>query len=445
MKKLLSLSMIAFAALTFTSCAGEEDDIFGQSAAERLNAASDLYSSRLMASPNGWAMQLYPTYTDETPFGNGYLVLCDFNKDHTVKAAMNNSMTGNKYKEDISLWEVITDNGPVLSFNSYNEIIHLFSNPEDVRQTSDDDETGEGIGGDYEFIVVDAPEDASYIMLKGKKRGTYNLLTPMENDIDFEEYLEDVKAFQNLMFPVDGVIYDVINFNGKLYKMDGADDLLPNIYPFDGDAVIDEQFNPFLLTKWNGVYHLRFRDAIDVDEETKVQDFAYDEEKDQFVSVDNENCFIYGSEPFDFFQSNLKGGGRWQIEEKNSSEPFSTLYNNVNQGFKKLGSTYSVSNMNIVIRNDEVALRIVYKAGKSTATIFFHYDMQNNGDNVKLQFKEAEGAASNVYNNVSGVKEFVEFLSQDFILDAAQTRFNMLNLKFTPVANPDSWFTVKKY
>ena len=61
MKKILSISLILAAALAFTSCVKEEEDIFDKSAAERLNEASDLYSKRLMASPNGWAMQLYPT------------------------------------------------------------------------------------------------------------------------------------------------------------------------------------------------------------------------------------------------------------------------------------------------------------------------------------------------------------------------------------------------
>ena len=53
MKKILTLTFILVSTLTYTSCTNEEDLIFDKSAAERLNEASDLYSSRLMASPNG--------------------------------------------------------------------------------------------------------------------------------------------------------------------------------------------------------------------------------------------------------------------------------------------------------------------------------------------------------------------------------------------------------
>ena len=196
MKKIISLTLLLAAGIGFTACVNEEDDLFDKTAAERLNEASALYSSRLMAQPNGWAMQLYPTNDNEAPYGSGYLVLCRFNKDHSVVVSMKNQFTDNVYRTDTSLWEVITDNGPVLSFNSHNDCLHAFTDPEDILWTGNPDEpnneTGTGVGGDYEFIIVDAPEDASYMMLKGKKRGTYNLFTPVEEGVEYESYLADV-------------------------------------------------------------------------------------------------------------------------------------------------------------------------------------------------------------------------------------------------------------
>ena len=46
MKKIFSIFAVALAAFTLASCAGDEDDLFSQSAAERLNAASDWYIIR---------------------------------------------------------------------------------------------------------------------------------------------------------------------------------------------------------------------------------------------------------------------------------------------------------------------------------------------------------------------------------------------------------------
>ena len=173
--------------------------MFDKTAAERLNEASALYSQRLTASPNGWAVQLYPTTQDEAPYGSGYLLMFRFHANKSVDASMDNLLSYGKYLSATSSWDVITDNGPVLSFDTYNPVVHAFSDPEDLPQTGDKDnridETGTGLGGDFEFIIVDAPEDASYMMLKGKKRGTYNLLTPVEEGVDFETYRSDVKAF----------------------------------------------------------------------------------------------------------------------------------------------------------------------------------------------------------------------------------------------------------
>ncbi|MDY6230383.1 MAG: DUF4302 domain-containing protein, partial [Prevotella sp.] len=196
MKKILYFSLLLGITLSFTSCKDDEDLLFNESAAERLNQIKSVYSQRLWASPNGWAMQYYPTYENEAPYGTGYLMLCDFNEDYSVRVAIStyNSFTQkNEYKEDVSAWEIITDNGPVLSFNSYNSVLHTFSDPEDIPSTTDETETGRGYEGDYEFVIVDAPEDASHMMLKGKKRGTYSLLTPMEEGVDYEEYLTDIR------------------------------------------------------------------------------------------------------------------------------------------------------------------------------------------------------------------------------------------------------------
>ena len=120
MNKIFSIALLCSAALSFTACVNEEDDLFDKTAAERLNEASALYSERLTASPNGWAVQLYPTTQDEAPYGNGYLLLFRFHKDKSVDASMNNDLSNGKYLAATSSWDVITDNGPVLSFNTYN-------------------------------------------------------------------------------------------------------------------------------------------------------------------------------------------------------------------------------------------------------------------------------------------------------------------------------------
>ncbi len=444
MKKILSFTLILTAALSMTSCVNEEDLIFDKTAAERLNEAKALYSSRLMASPNGWAMQLYPTNNNEYPYGNGYLLLCRFNKDNSVNVSMDNIFSENKYKEDTSLWEIITDNGPVLSFNSHNSCLHAFSDPEDIIFTGDadeaNDETGKGCEGDYEFIIVDAPEDASYMMLKGKKRGTYNLLTPIEEGVEYADYLADVKDFQNKMFPSNAPTYNVIHFGDSLYKMTGANDGIPNIYPFNGDEIIDESFNAFLITKRGSDYYLRFRDQISVKEGEKVQDFRYDTAKDVFESVDIPEYYIDGDEPARFFQESLDEKERIWIW--NASSQMSEKYAALMASLKtELGSS-NLQQIRLQKASEGYKVRVTYRS-KTSTTLVFSYSGGFSDGKLNLTYEGCDTAAGEtLLNKVPSLRQILDLLTGGLNISAGVTKFNMNTIKFTSAADPDIWFVI---
>ncbi|MBR6179973.1 MAG: DUF4302 domain-containing protein [Prevotella sp.] len=461
MKKIFSISLLLAAAVAYTSCSpSEEDDIFDKSAAERLNEASDLYSNRLMASPNGWAMQLYPTTENEYPYGNGYLLLCRFNKDHSVNVSMNNVFTENKYMEDTSLWEVITDNGPVLSFNSHNNCLHKFSDPYDIPFTGDadipNDESGEGVGGDYEFIIVDAPEDASYMMLKGKKRGTYNLLTPIEQGVTYKDYLEDVQGFQAKMFSPSAPTFNVVHFNDKTYKMTGADDGIPNIFPYDGDEIIDESFNAFLITKRGNDYYLRFRDKIKVDD-MEVQEFVYKADRDVFQAVDNEACFIEGDNPARFFISTLgQQTYKWEFDQE--SDKFAAIVNAMNDTFNAMSTSnvkYSYENSVLRVANGQTILQVVYsvkisKQKAQSTSVNYAFNVSQNGDNIRFTYDQpitvgtsTAEAAAGMLDVVPAIKDLINYFGQEFSIDAAETRFLLNTIKLTPTADNSAWVTLK--
>ena len=426
--------------MVIASCTHEEDDIFSESAAERLNAASALYSARLMAQPNGWAMQLYPTDEDEAPYGNGYLLLLRFQDDYSVVAAMNNSLTGDVYLEDESAWEVITDDGPVLTFNTHNDVIHIFSDPDDVSST-DDDETGTGIGGDYEFIIVDAPEDASYMMLKGKKRATYNLLTPVEEGVEYESYLEDVKDFQNKMFSSDAPNYDLIYFGDSLYIMEDANDGIPNIYPYGEDAVLNESFNPFLMTKRGDDYYLRFRDEFEKGD-VVVQEFVYLSDEDIFRGVDDESAYICGQDPLVFLDSVFTAGTTLTFSKSTSdmSSSFQTIYSGLASDFKSLSMT--LSNITFTTYQSNYVITVSYKSGSRTSTTRYIVSYSKDDEGMTFQYTSADTAALNVLSAIPTMQTLLDTISQKFIVSPGTTGFDLSTLKLTSASDDDMWFIV---
>lgn len=432
-----------------TACSNEEDLLFDQSAAERLNAASDLYSARLMAQPNGWAMQLYPTTDDEAPYGSGYLVLLDFDADHSVKASMNNELSSDVYMESRSSWSVITDNGPVLTFNTHNNVIHAFSYPEDLPFTGSrdepNDETGTGIGGDFEFVIVDAPADASYMMLKGKKRGTYNLLTPIEEGVDYESYLQDVKDFQSAMFSKSSPSFAVMHYGDSICKFTGAHDGIPTIYPYDGDAVTQSSFNPFLITKRGSDYYLRFRDAKTFGKVT-VQDYKYVADKDVFESVDNKAFYLDGDNPCRFLAETLADNGNtwlYKSDNTNMSESFLGVYNDLKSGFANV--KYTLQTVSIRTNSDKLMLRVTYKTGKSTSNVDYLFSAEREGDNLTFNYLGADKpAGENVLAQMPSLQAFIETLGQTYVVSAASTKFNLSTLKLTSAKDSELWFVLTK-
>ena len=451
MKKIfVPLVLIAAVSLVFTGCAGDEDDIFSASAAERLNESSAKYSARLEAQPNGWAMQYYPTYQDEYPYGSGYLILMRFNPDFSVDVSMDNRFSNNAYASATSAWEVIKDNGPVLSFNSYNQCMHAFSDPEDIPWT-EDNEQSEGCGGDYEFIIVDAPEDASYMMLKGKKRNTYNLLTPIEVGVDYQEYLADVKAFHNKMFSSSAPIGNYLCFGpDSIYHMDDATDGLPNIYPFGTDAIANESFNPFLITKRGQDYYLRFRDAFERDFiEGTLQELRYDSIQDQFIGTDNPEFIIKSTPAPDFFMDKFTNNHVFKVsrtaDDTEISDKMRKVLTDAHNGIKAVNKSYFLNELSLKIDEENGARwSYRYQTGKAAKDIEYIYTCLLNGDKIAFGYQKADQTnGENIKSRVEAISDMLEqTLSQQFIVSKFVTTFNLSKILFTAVNDPDIWFVV---
>ncbi len=440
MNKILSICMILGAAVLFTACAGEEDDLFDKSAAERLNEMRDVYCARLEAQPAGWAMQYYPTEEED-----GYLILADFNADHSVKVAMRNSFTNNSYKECTSLWDVITDNGPVLSFNTYNDLLHIFSDPADTWGG----DTGTGIGGDYEFVVVEAPEDASYMMLKGKKRGTYTLLTPLEQGTDFETYFTEVINFQNTYLPMTRPNYVYLKraedeaIYGKSFIFELETSNRAMLYPEGSDPVTEGVVYPFIVTQRSGKFYLRFRDQISMGDGEMVREFVYDETLDKFICTDDEKFSIEGEGTAEFFIRTILQTTRWQWQRNNDmSEKMQTAYDDVFNAFKDKG--YSLLNMSFGLENNQTSLRINFRQKQSNRKVSFLYDLALDGEDVNITYKgpEADGAQATL-DAMPQLASYVQSFNGKYHVTASLSKFDQSSLRLTSANDADYWVDVK--
>ncbi|MBQ9556434.1 MAG: DUF4302 domain-containing protein [Muribaculaceae bacterium] len=211
MKKFLNISLaslVTLAALSLSSCSNEVDDIFDEDAVTRLDRAKAEYTDILTSDGGKWQLEYYAN--DEEP---GYIYLMTFSKDGSVTIAGNNkwinyvksgSMNTPAFGSEVSMWEVIADNGPVLSFNTYNKYFHLFADPYDIpsagsAQTDQDvNENGYGHEGDYEFDIMKYSGDTLY--LTGKKYNLNMIMTRVASTVDDEMYMNEVVAMADSFF-----------------------------------------------------------------------------------------------------------------------------------------------------------------------------------------------------------------------------------------------------
>lgn len=452
--KIFQYAMLFGAALMINACAGEEEDIFDQSAAERLNTSSDKYSSILEGAKGGWVVEYYPTNSNAPTTGEGYLWLVKFFNDQQVLVAMNNQFSNNIYAEDSSAWEVITDNGPVLSFNSFNKNVHSFSDP-DVQSIpgNDDSVWGVGVGGDYEFVIVDAPvtknaAEEPFVMLKGKKRGTYNRMTQLPDTTNFQQYLADVQSFQKSKFSTSIPNKCMMTIGEEHYYITNAGTGIAGMYLENEDPLTTTTQHPFMITKRDGKYYLRFRSSMKSDDIT-VQEFVYNKDADRFEVEGNDALRIEGEPVQHFFVEQMNSNShRWQwTASSDMSDSFATLLSQVVQGFRSAG--YTFTNMQLRRVNENVVLRIQYRQRSSSSAVDYIFSVDEQADGVVLKYVSPVPTANNsgerILTAIPVINDLFTALSQKVAVTPAISNFNLSTVKLAMVNDNNTWFNVTWY
>lgn len=194
MKKLYAISFL-FVLLAFGSCSPEQDDLFDKTAAERIDAAIKEDLAVLRGATNGWMMEYYPS---KSKLYGGYTILISFGEDGKA------SVSCDLFEQDKvtkSEYEVKQSTGPMLTFSTYNDVFHFFSEPSNFLGIG---EEGDGMGGDYEFLILSCTPEQ--VVLKGKKTETKMIMTPMPENKTWVQYLSDVKGMAGKAYPA---AYDV--------------------------------------------------------------------------------------------------------------------------------------------------------------------------------------------------------------------------------------------
>lgn len=177
MKNIINSILIGTAVLGLSACSLHDDtELFGEPAAERLekNVAAD--KTLLESAANGWELHLW---TGKDYSGGGYTYFMKFAND---KVTVSSDIAPANMKTTSS-YNVISDQGPVLTVNTYNEIFHYLAEP------SMDDDDGEQ--QDYEFVIMRTTNDSIY--LRGKKWGNHMVMTRVAESTSWEDEINKIQ------------------------------------------------------------------------------------------------------------------------------------------------------------------------------------------------------------------------------------------------------------
>ena len=215
--RLIGLSLIICQLLfsaALTSCQFEDEDYFDESAAQRIETITGNIKQTLVGAPNGWVMQ-YFTGTEDV---EGFNIFVRFDDNNKVTMASDHRFLrdGNagKYTEYASLYELLKEDGPVLAFNTWNDVLTPFVDPVDPSSAPNNlVKDGEGMKGDHNFVVLSYGSDE--VLLRGERHSARVRLVPCENT--WEDYMQGTSTLKNYYATSTITNYYVTNGTDTLY------------------------------------------------------------------------------------------------------------------------------------------------------------------------------------------------------------------------------------
>lgn len=444
MKKLYKFSAIAAVLMSasLASCNHEEADIFDQNAAHRTEEARKMYKEILLDKGGKWQMEYFTTEEE-----HGYVYLFTFRNDGTVTISGNNeyitkltNIDSNvpSYGSETSMWTILSDNGPVLSFNSYNTIFHLFATPEDIPGT-ERDEQGYGHSGDYEFDLMKFSNDTLY--LEGKKNGAEIIMTRIAPEIDDETYLNEVVALADSFFNAKvPAVYVNLPGGYRHVVLDGATQL-PKFYPETGDYITEYVGRNAIITHDGFTLGkpLTLRDSIDGNDYT-IQHFI--RQKDGSLICTDDNRITITADAL----NKVVGDERllWRVNAADCKGELGTAFAGLNTGFKAYnGSSLVHFNIGLNVLNNTkspytMVVRIKTKRG-SYLNMSVPYTVEYIGkDEIKFVLGEMDSNMKTFIDKVPAFQTMMNKLASSTFKCSSNSLIAPVNMVLTDSSDASS-------
>jgi len=436
MKKIFYVSALILT-LSLVSCAPSEvDDLFDESPAARLDNAVKNYTELLKSNGGRWLMQYFANSSEE-----GYNFIMTFHEDGSVDISTQNAeVNDGAFFSDRSLWEVVSDYGPVLSFNTYNKAFHVFSSPQ-----SD----GSGHEGDYEFMILNANEDQ--INLRAKKSrdkgAVINIVMTRLSSTEYptdEDYFNELTAVRRDAFSDRINNYVLTTGSGKRYICNDVTTMLWSFYPEDGTLLDNgEYMNAIITTKG-----IRFMDPLSFLPEYDENDMAAQNFEFQadgsLLCTDDGVTKIEGPNLADLFHQ-IQVGWTLSSQEGEMGGEFLTIFNQIVTEAKAKFKT-NFNWLQLSYDPAKAKYRLYFKNGKYYGSIYVDHEIVNE-NTIKFSFDPNgelpyDNNGKSHYNNLPSMQAMVNLLCTGEYTLTAENKMVSNPMTMTSTSTPGNYVVI---
>lgn len=415
MKKSLAIILSSSLLLGLNSCYKTEEDIWEDSSAVRTEKTLAAYEDALCAEENGWVLQYFANESEQA-----YPLLMKFKKNSEVTMAANNSVSSSSgYTEKASTFDLISDMGPVLTFNTYNPLLHCFSDP-----------GSDGLGhlGDYEFQIMGQNEDGSFD-LRGKKwavnmrmvkfpmGATYTVNGETKTIEKWEDYYTAYTAIKNQLFPSKAkVLY--LTAGEESYKVTGMGSGVLNLVAANAGEDAFPTTLSYVISLDNSV---QFSSPFTGDNNKfSVQNFKLNDAGILACTDEGQDAIISSGTVADYF---LADGMVWRLDRNQMSDQYKTLFNQMQSDCQKAGYG-SLQYLQYGWNATENKMAFTFKTNKFEGE--FYFDSTIEGDNVvTLAFNQEATEASSSSKASNAMVFYRQFESFRNMVSLISTKFTL--------------------
>ena len=404
------LGLLLLSTLLLQSCLKDQEDVFDQSSSLRMQEVLDKTKAALTGNENGWALDYYPSR--EFAYGGIAYAIQFKGTEATVYSQEAD-------KSETSLYKLTNDDGPILSFDTYNSLMHAYATPSSSEYEAKD--------GDFEFLIMDVQSDV--ITLKGKRSG--NMMYMHRLSQPAKDYIAAVQEMDDKMY--SGKYAFVINGDSILTRR------INNVFLFTDPKTGESTEMPFITTTTG----FEFKDTVNIMGKN-VTAFNYSEDGIWANPSDNSIALVAIPQPLTEFLINQN----WFFKASAISEKAMTFFNKAKEGSAGEGEEikYMILGPNDILDGYSGAFGFTFISGGYGGSL--HINAEALTDDIITLYFAGTGEGDGLwyfnnanYNSIIGVLTGPAGFSYNLTTDNPKSP---TWIKMERTDDPDIYFTVFK-